>query len=140
MAAKKTTKRSSRASGAPPDAPFTVILEELRSQFRVFGEALQGMREHMDQRFEQVDQRFEQVDQRFEQVDQRFEQVDQRFEQVNQRFEQVDRQLVTVNERLGRVENAVGTHSKELLRIASKLDTTLLDHETRISKVEGAAE
>ena len=119
MAAKKTTKRSSRASGAPPDAPFTVILEELRSQFRVFGEALQGMREHMDQRFEQVDQRFE---------------------QVNQRFEQVDRQLVTVNERLGRVENAVGTHSKELLRIASKLDTTLLDHETRISKVEGAAE
>lgn len=60
MAAKRSTVEARAAKG---DAKaFTVVLEDLRSRFEVFGEALQGLREHMDARFEQVDRRFEQVD------------------------------------------------------------------------------
>jgi len=34
---------------------FSVIVEDLLAQFKVFGEALQGLREHMDCRFDGVD-------------------------------------------------------------------------------------
>jgi septal ring factor EnvC (AmiA/AmiB activator) len=60
---------------APTSADFTVVLEDLRSNFAVFGEALQVVREEMGQRFEQVDRRFEQIDHRFEQIDRRFDRM-----------------------------------------------------------------
>ena len=50
-------------------AGFTVVLEDIRSQFRVFGEALQGIRETMDARFGAVDSRFDAVDRRFDAVE-----------------------------------------------------------------------
>jgi chromosome segregation ATPase len=66
VAEKKTTSRRVSAKRAAHEVHgFTVILEDLRSQFAVFGEALQGLREHIDTRFEQVDRRFEQVDAQF---------------------------------------------------------------------------
>jgi hypothetical protein len=75
VAAKKTARRRA-ADREPEHHGFTVVLEEMRGQFRVFGEALQGLREHMDARFAQVETRFERVDARFERVDARFERVD----------------------------------------------------------------
>jgi hypothetical protein len=50
-------------------AGFTVVLEDIRSQFRVFGEALQGIRETMDARFGAVDRRFDTVDARADRTD-----------------------------------------------------------------------
>jgi hypothetical protein len=50
-------------------AGFTVVLEDIRSQFRVFGEALQGIRETMDARFDAVDRRFDAVDARADRTD-----------------------------------------------------------------------
>ena len=80
---KKPLRRMKAApTGDPTSADFTVVLEDLRSNFLVFGEALQVMREEMGQRFEQVDRRFEQVDRRFEHVDRRFDRVDRRFDRV----------------------------------------------------------
>jgi hypothetical protein len=43
-------------------AGFTVVLEDIRSQFRVFGEALQGIRETMDARFDAVEARADRTD------------------------------------------------------------------------------
>jgi hypothetical protein len=68
MSAKKKQGADALASRGDPQA-FTVVLEDLRSRFEVFGEALQGMREQMDARFVQVDARFEQIDARFERND-----------------------------------------------------------------------
>jgi archaellum component FlaC len=48
---------------------------------------------------------------------------------MDQRFESIERQL-------GLLTDAVRTHSKELQR----METTLEEHESRISKFEGAAE
>ncbi|MBI2100768.1 MAG: hypothetical protein HYT47_02010 [Candidatus Vogelbacteria bacterium] len=36
---------------------FTVVLEDLRSQFKVFGEGLVGLREHTDHRFDRIEER-----------------------------------------------------------------------------------
>jgi hypothetical protein len=68
---KKTmaTGKKTTTNAAPAGAEFTVVLEDLRSQFRVFGEALQGLREEFTERFDAVDQRFAGVDQRFDGVD-----------------------------------------------------------------------
>ena len=74
---KKPLRRMKAApTGDPTSADFTVVLEDLRSNFLVFGEALQVMREEMGQRFEQVDRRFEHVDRRFDRVDRRFDRVE----------------------------------------------------------------
>ena len=56
-------KRKAGGSHAVGDAQaFTVVLEDIRAQFGVFGEALQGMRELMGTRFEAVDKRFDAMD------------------------------------------------------------------------------
>jgi hypothetical protein len=67
MAARKKKPSKQPTAGAHD---FAVVTEELRGQFKVFGEALQGFRDHVDRRFEQIDQRFDRVDRRFDRVDQ----------------------------------------------------------------------
>jgi chromosome segregation ATPase len=107
-----------KTSAAMPDAHgFTVILEDLRAQFMVFGEALQSLREHMDARFEQVDRRFEQVDRRFEQVDRRFEQVDRRFEQVDARSAGLEAEVGLV--KLATLQNSreLAEHGRQLVEL-----------------------
>ena len=116
MGAKKITKKSAKVAKTDAiDGSFAVVLEDLRGQFTVFGEALQGLREHMERRFDAVDKRFDAVDKRFELAD--------------RRFDSVERQL-------GLLTDAVRTHSKALQAIETKLD----GHEARVSKLEGAAE
>ena len=39
------------------DREFAVILEDIRSQFRIFGEGLAGIREKMEERFIQLEKR-----------------------------------------------------------------------------------
>ena len=122
--ARRRPARSARA--------FSVLVEEMRSQFKVFGEALEQQREQMARRFDQVDQRFDQVDRRFDQVDRRFEQVDRRFEQVDQRFERVDREL-------GLVKAAVLENSREIRQLrgaVEALDAKKADRD----EVEGIVE
>ncbi len=50
MAARRTPNKKSQNGHA-----FTVVLEEMRGQFRVFGEALSGLREEMNRRFDRVE-------------------------------------------------------------------------------------
>jgi septal ring factor EnvC (AmiA/AmiB activator) len=96
--AKKETGES-RAAG-PNAQAFTVVLEDLRGQFSVFGESLHGLRQEMERRFDVVDQRFEAVDRRFDAMDRRSDAMDQRFGRV-------DRDL-------GLLKTAVLDNSREL--------------------------
>jgi septal ring factor EnvC (AmiA/AmiB activator) len=54
--------RPKKWRGPTATHPFSVVVEDMRSQFRVFGESLQGLREHMDTRFDEVDCRFDRVE------------------------------------------------------------------------------
>lgn len=102
------TKKRKPTPTPVTEGQFTLVLEDLRSQFAVFGEALQGLREHMDRRLDAVEGRLEAVEGR----------------------------LDAVEGELGLLKDAVRTHSRVLQRIETKVD----QHETRISKLEGAAE
>ncbi len=124
MAARKTKKTSARKP-APAESPFTVVLEDLRSKFAVFGEALQGLRE---------------------QVVERFEQVDRRFEQIDKRFEQVGRELLEVRKDLAVVQSAAFSNTREtralheeVKDLRQRMESALDEHDDRITKLEGAA-
>jgi hypothetical protein len=72
---KKATARSSAGAArrAPGSQAFTVVLEEVRSQFKVFGEALGSLSEKVDRGFEQVDRRFEKIEHRLDGIDVRLD-------------------------------------------------------------------
>jgi hypothetical protein len=106
---RKTAKRT--LARRSPAREFTVVVEDMRSQFNVFGEALQGLAQQMSAGFAQVDARFAQVDARFAQVDARFDGVDR---EVNL------------------VKGAVLEHGRELRDIR----TTLTRIDTRVTRIE----
>jgi hypothetical protein len=91
---------------SPPMPPldgeraFAVAVEQLRGEFKVFGEALGGLRQ---------------------QVTDGFAAVDCRFEQVDRRFERVEHELGEVRVDLALVKSAATTHSRELREIRSAL-------------------
>jgi chromosome segregation ATPase len=108
-----------RKSGPSVPAPdgaraFTVVLEQLRGEFKVFGEALDGLRQHMTDRFDAVDRRFDAVDRRFERVE-------HELGEVKQDLGEVQRDLAEVKVDLGLVKSAATTHSRELREIRGAL-------------------
>lgn len=52
-------------------AQFTVVLEDIRSQFKVFGEGLAGLREHTDHRFDRIEERLLRIEERLARVEER---------------------------------------------------------------------
>jgi archaellum component FlaC len=120
---KKTTARSSAGAArrAPGSQAFTVVLEEVRSQFKVFGEALESLSEKVDRGFEQVDRRFEQVDRRFEKIEHRLDGIDVRLDGIDVRLDGIDVRLDGIDVRLdgltrdmGLVKTAVLDQHREL--------------------------
>jgi chromosome segregation ATPase len=120
MAARK--KPASKTPTPPLDAPsLVVILEDMRSQFTVFGEALQISREESARHFEQIDSRFEQIDSRFDQIDHRLDQHEARFatleratlengrdiRELRRDVSEVRRDLGAVCSTVDRIENAL---------------------------------
>jgi hypothetical protein len=102
----KELMMAGRKKGAPIPAPdgeraFAVVVEQLRGDFRVFGESLGGLRQ--------------QVTDGFAAVDRRFEQVDCRFDQVERRFERVEHELGEMRVDLGLVKSAV--HVRDAARL-----------------------
>ncbi len=98
---------------SPPKPPpsgeraFAVVVEQLRGEFKVFGEALDGLRQQMNDGFAAVDRRFEQVD--------------RRFERVEHELGEVKRDLGEVKIDLGLVKSAATTHTRELREIRPAL-------------------
>jgi hypothetical protein len=67
MAGRK--KKEGEGEIVATERAFTVVVEQMKAQFKAFGERLDGMHEAMDARFDAVDARFEKVDARFDAVD-----------------------------------------------------------------------
>ena len=124
------TKKPGGSRASSEARNFTVVLEDIRAQFSVFGEALHGMREHMEARFEAVDERFDGIDRRFEAVDRRFEAVDSRFDRMDHE--------------LGLVKTVVLENSRELkdhglelkqIRLAAAVTSGVLDEKVGRAEV-----
>jgi hypothetical protein len=96
MAARKRTSSRSGANGGADARAFGVVVEQLRSEFKVVAEAVMGLDARMTAGFQGVDRRFEGVDRRFDAIDQRFDAADRRFDALDQRVDRVDRELALV--------------------------------------------
>ncbi|PIR46984.1 MAG: hypothetical protein COV07_01460 [Candidatus Vogelbacteria bacterium CG10_big_fil_rev_8_21_14_0_10_45_14] len=74
---------------------YTVVLEDLRANFRVFGEALAGLSGRVDEEFEKMGERFEAIDRRFEAIDKRFDGIDKKLDSHSEMIAQL---MIDVNE------------------------------------------
>ena len=91
-----------RKKGPPMPAPdgeraFTVVVEQLRGEFKVFGEALGGLREEMTEAHGGL------------------------LRQMTDGFDEIKRDLGEVKVDLNLVKSAATTHSRELREIRSAL-------------------
>lgn len=86
------SKKSSK--GPQREGHLVVILEDMRSKFRAFGEGLSGLREKVDEGFARVDEKFARVDEGLaglnNKMDEGFELMDKRFEKVGERLERIE--------------------------------------------------
>ncbi len=128
----KTKAGSSRTAEREADG-FTVVLEDVRAQFGVFGEALQSLREQMDKRFDAVDRRFESMEGRFESMEGRFDSMDGRFDSMDGRVESIESRLDRNDQALGLVKTAVLESSRELKAHGHALEQIRL-HGERIER------
>jgi archaellum component FlaC len=104
MASARPKKKGGEA-GRSAARHFSVIVEDLLSQFKVFGEALQGLRENMAVRFDGIDHRFDGVDHRFERIDDRFDGIDHRFERIDDRFDGIDHRFERIDDRFDGIDD-----------------------------------
>ncbi len=110
-------KKSPPMSPPPPpngERAFAVVVEQMRGDFKVFGEALGGLRQ-------QVTQVTEELGGLRQHMNDGFAAVDRRFEQVDRRFERVEHDLGEMRIDLGLVKSAATTHSRELREIRAAL-------------------
>jgi hypothetical protein len=101
--------RAGRKKGPPIPPPdgeraFAVVVEQLRGDFKVFGEALGGFRQQMTEELGGLRQ-----------------QMTDGFERVDRELGEVKRDLGEMKVDLGLVKSAVTTHTRELREIRSAL-------------------
>ena len=101
-----------RKKVSPVPAPdgaraFAVVVEQLRGEFKVFGVALGGLRQEMNERFERVEHELGEVK--------------RDLGEVKRDVREVQRELGEVKVDLALVKSAATTHTRELREIRSAL-------------------
>ncbi len=132
---KAASSSRSRARSRPStfEREQAVLFESMRSDFRVFGEALQGFDAKLqgfDARLQGFDARLQGFDARLEGFDVRLQGLDanlQSFrEEVDARFDRVDTRLDRVDRDVALLKDAVVTNTGELknvqIAVARKVD------------------
>ena len=83
---------------------YTVVLENLRSDFKVFDEALMGMNKKMDAGFKRIDERLDNHDKKFIKIANRFDDIDDRFDSHSEMLAKI---MVDVTEIKGDLKQKV---------------------------------
>ncbi|OHA60105.1 MAG: hypothetical protein A2589_00275 [Candidatus Vogelbacteria bacterium RIFOXYD1_FULL_46_19] len=65
---KKKTPESKANKGAPKKDQYTVVLEDLRSQFKIFGEGLLGLNQKVETKFSVVEKKLDSHTERMGQI------------------------------------------------------------------------
>jgi hypothetical protein len=112
--------RAGRKKGPPNPPPddaraFAVVVEQLRGDFKVFGEALDGLRQQVSEELGGLRQEFRQ------ELGGLRQQMTDGFERVDLELGEVKRDLGEMKVDLGLVKSAVTTHTRELREIRSAL-------------------
>ena len=119
---------------------FKVILEDIYTQFRVFGEGMQDVQKKLgkiDGRLDRIEIRLDHVEIRLTAVETRLTGVETRLDRVEIRLTGVENRLTGVETRLGCVEKDVAFIIKMALpTVATKDD--IKAHDRRITLLERA--
>jgi hypothetical protein len=110
--------RRKSTNGAPE---FTVVVEDLRSQFKVFGEALGGLRDQVSAGFERVEHRLDGVEHRLDGVEHRLDGVEHRLDGVEHRLGVVEGDVAGLRHGMDLVKTVLVEHSRELKDIRGTL-------------------
>jgi len=82
---------------------YAVVLEDLRAQFKAFGEKLDGV----DAKVERLDAKVERLDANVERLDANVERLDAKVERLDAKVERLDAKIENVRSELGFVKLAV---------------------------------
>ena len=118
-----------KSSPVPPSDgahAFAVVVEQLRGDFKVFGEALGGLRQQVTEEIgalrQQVTGEIGTLRQQVtEEIGTLRQQMTDGFERVDREFGEVRRELGDMKVDLGLVKSAVTTHTRELREIRGAL-------------------
>ena len=108
---------------------FEILLEHMQSQFKIFGEGLEGLRTSLDSFKVEVRERFDRLEGRMDNLDGRMDNLDGRMDNLDGRMDSVE-------SRLGRIELDV----RDIKRTVGLLHAIANDHETRLQNVESKLE
>jgi hypothetical protein len=98
-------RKRTASEGSGESRGYAVVVEELRSHFKVFGERLEGVEQRLDTRIDGLEQR---LDARIDGLEQR---LDARIDGLEQR---VTAQLADLSHEVGLVKIAVLEHGRAL--------------------------
>ena len=90
------------------DNKVAVLIEDMMSQFRVFGEGLQQLNDQMNRRFDKVDQRFDGIDKRLDQNDMEHQALKLMIQEIASDQEEIKQKLNDLDQefeiKLGRIK------------------------------------
>ena len=86
------------------DSKVAVLLEDIRSQIRIFGEGLQMLDEKFSSKFQEMDVRFDRMDVRFDRMESRFNSFEHQNQQEHRFMMQMIRELGEEQLKLKKVE------------------------------------
>jgi chaperonin cofactor prefoldin len=86
------------------ESHVAILLEDLRIQFKVFGEDLKGTRESLERRIDGLDHRMDGLDHRIDGLDHRIDHV---AESLGGKIDDLATDMVDVKQRLTRVERVL---------------------------------
>ena len=113
---------------------FTIVLESLQSDFKMFGETLSGVNENLSNRLDRVEGK---VDMNFEEIGN----IKIELNEVNEHLYKIDNHLDVIDNRLDNIEKEIKSIRKDfdLIKeeLKSKVDINYIkDIEKRLERVE----
>jgi hypothetical protein len=105
-------RKRTAGDGSGESRGYAVVVEELRSHFKVFGERLDGVEQRLDARIDGLEQRLDaRIDGLEERLDTRIDHLEQR---MTAGFTRVDERLDELSHEVGLVKLAVLDHGRAL--------------------------
>jgi chromosome segregation ATPase len=131
-----------RKKGPPKSPPptgdgeraFAVVVEQLRGEFKVFGEALGGLRQQMTDGFARVDRELGEIRRDVGEVKQDLAEVKRDVGEVKRELGEVKRDLGEVQRDLGEVKRELGDVKVDLGLVKSAVTT----HTRELREIRGA--
>ena len=135
-----TRKRAREKTSTTPRPPrvgvreFTVVLEDVRSQFKVFGEGLQGL----DEKVTRLDEKVTRIDERVTRLDENVTRIDERVTRLDENVTRIDERVARVDENVTRIDREMSAGFERVDRELGLVKAVVLDHSRELREIRSA--